>query len=268
MRRFPDCGENRDGWYPIRTWLGTKWIRLYESRMLNGSLLELDAEITTVFEVPLFDQPDTQTATGLKLSPQKLHATASLSYLPFHFSNTFSLQASSGIWYKVDTWMGAKWVLNPVILENVRGTPVSYLMKLTGKERVYPTPFAIPTQEEIIDPQVVQVTMEWNNRTGPATGNVWLKLELPQGERWVVPQNQIWPNYRELSESLTLPTEARSYAAARRERPVGASRARHLPGVRSLRGLGAYPHRREAGDGMGEPQTCIAGTAAGYREDG
>lgn len=203
-------GNDDPQWYLVETWLGSKWIKA-DNRMVSGYLQEADQEITTIFVAPLYDHPDPKSLTNLSVSPQKLIATASLPYSPLEFSDVSSFEGGSGGWYRIDTWLGEKWILKPALLEDIKEKPVSYNLKLTGQEHVYSYPFAVKRSEETINPQVVQVIAEWDNRTGPTQGDVWLKIELPQGKRWVVPQNPTLRDYLEVKESITLQTNSRYF---------------------------------------------------------
>lgn len=198
------------GWYQIDTWLGPKWVPA--DRLINGVLKTEDQIITSVTETALYDRPNRQAATGLRLSAQELKATGILPYGPLSFSNATSYNLSSGIWYRVETWLGEKWILNPPLLQNVKETPASYSMKLTAAETAYPDPFFVQEKGEALNPQVVQVIGEWDHRTGPGMGQIWYKIRLSQGERWIAPRNPVLKEYREVKETLALPTDTRYFS--------------------------------------------------------
>jgi hypothetical protein len=94
-------------WYLVETWLGDKWLKA-DTLMVNGTLQKADKEISTVYNAALYEHPDPKFITNLSISPQKLHSTASISYGPMHFDDTFGAAAGSGIWYRIDTWLGER----------------------------------------------------------------------------------------------------------------------------------------------------------------
>lgn len=111
--------------------------------------------------------------------------------LRLEFSDARSFEGGSGGWYRIQTWLGEKWLLKQALLEDIKEKPVSYNLKLTGQEHVYSYPFAVKPSEEKIEPQVVKVVAEWDNRTGPTQGDQWLKIELPQDNVWVNPKRAL-----------------------------------------------------------------------------
>ena len=194
-------------WYLVETWLGNKWIQSNEN-IINGKYYEDERYLTTQFEVSLFDKPDQQYPTSLKISPQKVKSNAYIDYSPLVFHNTISFSSSTGKWYQIKTWLGDKWIWNPAILENAKEVPISYDLKLTDEEIVYPTPFRVETLAERIDPQVVKVIAKWDARKGPHEV-IWYKLQLPQGIRWIAPKHLAIQDIRTTSETVTLLTETR-----------------------------------------------------------
>jgi hypothetical protein len=204
-----DFWDRAANWYLVKTWLGNKWIKAGEDNIFTGTYTKLNQTITTVFDVEVYDQPGT-TATSRSLKPQKLHAVAYIDYFPPSASSAVDLIMSDEDWYQIVTPEGKKWLKNPAFLENVRETPVSSTVKLTGTETAYPTPFAVDSEAESIEPQVVHIVGEWNVGAGPSA-YVWLKVRLPQGDRWFVPKHRMIADYLELKESVTLQTETRYF---------------------------------------------------------
>jgi hypothetical protein len=170
-------------WYLVKTWLGNKWIQANDS-VVRGSYIDERRELTTVFEVTLFDRPDFQYQTNLKISPQKLKSTAYIDYAPLTFSSATSLTYSSGRFYQIKTWLGDKWIYDPAVLENVKEEHSDLELNLMDGENVYPTPFRIDSAAERIGAQKVKAIAQWDDRRGPE-GYLWYKIQLPQGDRWV-----------------------------------------------------------------------------------
>ncbi|BFT72433.1 hypothetical protein [Paenibacillus sp. P36] len=195
-------------WYLVETWMGNKWIKAGDS-VVNGKYSEEQREITTIFEIPLYDRPGY--FNGSKITPQKLHTTGNIAFSPTGGVNATSFIAQgNGQWYMIDTWLGEKWILNPDILENVKEEPLSYDMKLTGEETVYPVPFIVVKSGERITPQVVLVLAKWDDRRGP-WGSLWYKIRLQQGIRWVALEHDVLPSLRVTNELVELPTETRYF---------------------------------------------------------
>lgn len=206
--------EEDISWFKIKTWLGDKWVEADIAGLLGGSLDKKVKTLTTVFSVPLYDRPDTRYPTNKSVAPQKLQVTKAFHYTNWSFTNASSfIMGGTGSWYQIDTWLGKKWIKDPDALENVIPTPVSYTIKLTGQETSYPNPFVIEASGEEVEPQAVQVSAEWIAGSGP-NEVFWIRVTLPEGERWLSPKNPIIKDYRELDEVISLPTKTRYYSAS------------------------------------------------------
>ncbi|UUZ92039.1 hypothetical protein LJK87_42410 [Paenibacillus sp. P25] len=204
-----DDSSGKDQWFEIETWLGDQWIK-QDQRLINGGFKEEDRTATIVRETAVFDKPAKDALTDVRLAPQPLHVTGSLSYAPFQAVNATGANASSGIWYRIDTKLGTRWIPNPDFLEDVHANQVSYDLKLTGPEKLYPHPFVASSDVEEVQPQVVQVTGEWDHRNGP-WGSVWYRLQTGHGERWVAPVHPALREYREVNDAFLLKTATRYF---------------------------------------------------------
>jgi hypothetical protein len=196
-------------WYLVETWLGDKWIPAGDS-VIAGEYGDEQREWTVVFEAPLFDRPDDRYETDLKISPQKVKASAHIESPILQGSSAISFLSGPTHWYRIETWLGDKWLRNPALLENVKEEPADFDLKLTGEETAYPIPFRVDTSAESIGPQIVKAVAQWDDRKGP-WGSVWYKIRLPQGERWVAPAHRALPNIRVIDEQVNLPTETRYF---------------------------------------------------------
>jgi hypothetical protein len=205
-----DFWDREANWYLVKTWLGNKWIKAGEDNIYTGTYTKLDQTITTVFDVELYDHPGTK-PTSRTIKPGKHHAMAQFNYFPATAIDATDLSMTSEEhWYQIGTPEGKKWLKNPAFLENVRETPVSSTVKLTGTETAYPTPFAVESEGESIEPQIVHIVGEWKFGFGPWAYS-WLKVRLPQGDRWLFPKHRMIADYLELNESITLQTETRYF---------------------------------------------------------
>ncbi len=214
-----DTGTNRDfdweydiQWLKVETWIGDKWIRLDAETMTSGKYEAEDRTLTLIAAETLYDRPDGRLASDRTIEPQMIHVTAAFEFQPVHFTDAMSLIMMSGEkWYRADTADGPQWLRNPKAPELVQEKPFLGTVKLTGPETAYPYPFAIQDQAESAEPQVVQSLARWTAGIGPGEVH-WLKIRLPQGDRWIVPQHPVWTDYRVLNEKLELKTDAKTYS--------------------------------------------------------
>lgn len=196
-------------WYLVKTWIGDKWVKADYNAIYSGRYDKADRVATLAMETPLYDYPGTQ-ATALRIAPQKVRITAYFDYVPASFSSATSFLMSSERWYQIDTWIGKKWIREPSLLEDIKPEPVDYQIKLLEAEKIYLMPFYDEGKSETFDPQVIQVTGTWTTGWGPGE-TTWLRIELPQGERWVVLTHPALTDYRTMNETITLLTETRYF---------------------------------------------------------
>jgi hypothetical protein len=199
-------------WFLIQTTHGHKWIKADQPNQLTqlaGTYAITERTVTAVIPFDLHDSPGTL-PSSFGTQPQKLHVTATFNRYPVEFSDVMEFNGNVGMWYLIDTPRGKKWIVDPLLLENVKEHPVSYAMKLTASETAYPYPFVVKSTVDTLDPQVVQVTATWYDSYGP-WGTQWYKVQLPQGDRWIAPKNPTLKDYRELTESIILQTETRYF---------------------------------------------------------
>lgn len=111
----------------------------------------------------------------------------------------------------VQSPQGPVWLLNPAAPELVHPMPYSGLVKLTGKELAYPYPCFVEENAVAIEPQVVPAMAEWVSGIGP-NEIYWLKVRLSEGDRWISPSHPVWMDYKEMKETITLPTDAKFFS--------------------------------------------------------
>lgn len=198
-------------WLKVKTWLGDKWIKA-NNIIINGKFVKTDRQVTSVYKVQLYDKPDWNATSNNWVTPQKLRVTGQITYGPTSFDTAMSVLNSSGTWYRVSTWLGDKWILDPSLLEDVAETPITFTIKLTGEENTYPYPYIVESKAQKIDPQAVRVIATWENGFGPWS-MFWYKADFPDGPRWILPANPVIPDYSVVDEMVVLPTETRYFAS-------------------------------------------------------
>lgn len=238
-------GDDNPQWYQIETWLGRKWIKA-EGAAFTGTYRKEERKATSVSEAALYDRPGSA-PTAYRIAPQQLRITASFTYNTPSPVNATALLSSYQTWYEIETWMGRKWLREPSLLEDAVPEAVSYSMLLTGTETAYPSPFVVPSAAETLESQVVQVTGVWTDGYGPWQIE-WLRLQLPQGERWIVPVHPVLKDYRAMNETLTLLTETRYFT---QPGPSFADASDWLPpgDYEAFEASGDYVHIRTAAQG-------------------
>ncbi|NOV01189.1 hypothetical protein [Paenibacillus planticolens] len=105
-----------------------------------------------------------------------------------------------------ETEFGVKWVLEPFIWEDVKAADVSFNVFLSKTASVYPYPLAVKEQGETVDPGKFPVKAVWMKGGRPFENTTWLKVALPNNERWLLLGNDI-------SMQVTLHTETRKFSA-------------------------------------------------------
>ncbi|MDF2660185.1 MAG: hypothetical protein K0Q94_2976 [Paenibacillus sp.] len=192
-------------WIRVKTWLGAKWIR-DDASVLYGGYAEERKEVTLLNTVALYDGPDPARETGASIGPQQLHVTGTVAYSPKYADTARQFSAGSGMWYRVKTWLGDKWIKDPAILEHVPVWKKSYAMKLTGDETAYPVPYETEGKGEKVAAGVVQVVaFGWEGK-GPWSP-YWYQIEWKGGTRWITPKHEALKYYRTMDKALEIGTE-------------------------------------------------------------
>ncbi|WFA20054.1 hypothetical protein ERY13_23865 [Paenibacillus mucilaginosus] len=201
-------------WIPVKTAEGRKWIA-WDRGVMQGRLDPSERQGTLVHKVQLYDEPDAEQAAGEELGPQPVVITASIAYTPRDAHTASSMVAESGTWYRISTSLGAKWIPNPVIPEEVEQRPYIVPVKLSGTELSYPYPYAADgAGERIGQPWVQPVSVAvLPGEDGPSA---WYRYKgADGGERWVSPdpltqeeRNRFLLN----GAPVELPTGARAFA--------------------------------------------------------
>ena len=160
------------GWYKIETWLGEKWIcpsnALSHESNFKARKLQLN---DTIY---LYDEPFTNKKSLMALAPQIIEAID-----------------EAGNFYKINTWLGDKWIMRPSIEEIDKITDITDVKKtnekiiLTAKTKMYKTPFTASKVLGELAPQSVQAFEKleipfenWYHIKSDWVGEAWVKVDL------------------------------------------------------------------------------------------
>lgn len=200
---------NSPAWYKVKTWLGDKWLKAEEGAYYTGTIVKEERSVTILTRSELHDYPG-MPPNSYAISPQQVKSTATFHYGPVAPTNATSLLMSQEKWIQIDTWIGKKWIREPALLEDVSAESTAYKAKLLEPVTIYPVPYMDASGAETLQPQVVEVTGEWVAGFGPSE-TTWLRIELPQGERWMTLARHVLTNYRTMDETIKLQTETRYF---------------------------------------------------------
>lgn len=193
-------------WIRVQTWLGPRWIE-DNNDVRYGTFSEEQRQITLLNTVPLYDRPEGTSQNGAMIGAQTLHVTGVIAYNPKFTGTARSFLQNSGKMYRVQTWLGEKWIMNPVLLENMRQVAQDYDMKLTGNETAYSQPYETEGQGEPIPAGVVHVTaFGWEGL--PWTPQ-WYAIDWKGQTRWITLKQEALPYYRLMDSSITIKTDTR-----------------------------------------------------------
>jgi hypothetical protein len=202
----PKWDENEEiKWFLVETWLGDKWIQASD-KVATGGYRQLDRVITLVQDTELFDLQNDEIKTGLTIKPQKVKVVGNYNTFNYRVSNATSVGLSTLNWYQIETEFGIKWILEPFIWEDVKTADVSFDVILSKAASVYPYPLAVKEQEETVDPGKFPAKAVWMKNGRPFENTIWLKVDLPQSERWLLLDTDI-------SMQVTLDSETRKFSA-------------------------------------------------------
>lgn len=153
--------------------------------------MKRENKLTLLNTASLFNQPNIKSETNQKLAPQEIFSTANIHYGPKYVIDAISATGQVGTWYQIDTWLGPKWIIKPVLMEDVHAEPVDFQLKLTGSETAYSVPYDQEGNGEILEAGTVHAIAKWKYAPLPANVITWYKISLPQGDRWVKPTNEV-----------------------------------------------------------------------------
>lgn len=164
-------GAYLPNWYEIETWLGKKWIfttnAIPHEPNYKARKLQLN---DTIY---LYDEPFANKKSWMALAPQVVEAID-----------------VAGNFYKINTWLGEKWVMMPSIDEIDKITDITDVkktnenIKLTSNTKMYKSPFTISKFLGELAPQTVQTfekvdfTFEhWYHIKSDWVGEAWIKVD-------------------------------------------------------------------------------------------
>ncbi|WP_078429743.1 L,D-transpeptidase [Alkalihalobacterium alkalinitrilicum] len=164
-----------NGWYRVNTWLGSKWIK--PSNVIVGEIKSISQKITLTQNTYLHNQPFTNTRRSELLRPQTVQATGEWNG-----------------WYRINTWVGPKWIKpsNAIVGEIKQ---ISQIITLTQNTYLHNQPFDNTRRSDLLRPQTVQATGEWNG---------WYRINTWVGPKWIKPANAIVGEIKQISQSITL----------------------------------------------------------------
>ncbi|GGD28513.1 N-acetylmuramoyl-L-alanine amidase [Pontibacillus salipaludis] len=136
--------EEQDGWYKVNTWLGQRWVQAPAPDPVVIKKVQYDEKFA-IYDAPKGDQVATAAPTTVKVYEEK-----------------------NG-WYKIDTWLGMKWIQapapDPVVIKEVQ---------YKKKFGIYNAPNG--TQVSTAAPTTVKVYEEQNG---------WYKIDTWLGMKWI-----------------------------------------------------------------------------------
>ncbi|MUG69474.1 hypothetical protein [Paenibacillus validus] len=170
-------------WYLVNTWRGDKWIRLRDEDFAGQEQLAA-THIALLAETPLYDRPDSGGRTRITLSPQTVPALA-----------------IAGSFYKIDTWLGEKWIrITGDLLLDVRTEEES--LALTGVTPVFDRPDADSRVVAELTPQEVAA---YESAGG------WYHIPTWLGPKWVNPRIALPAKADDVSRTIGLTQETKLY---------------------------------------------------------
>lgn len=164
-------GQQGD-WYQINTWLGPKWIR-----PLNV-VVDVSKKVTLMENTPMYNNvKDTKSISTLGLQ-----------------TVTVKAQLKGTNWYKINSWLGDKWIYSDHLIEG-ETQKLSTTLTVFDNASLYNVPFSNTTKVSTIGPQKVQVVEKWNN---------WYKIKTWLGDKWIIPTYKVEGTIKSISSTLYL----------------------------------------------------------------
>ncbi|MDF2814225.1 MAG: hypothetical protein K0Q81_425 [Paenibacillus sp.] len=204
--RDPATSPDQGNWIRVKTWLGAKWIQ-NNAGVYYGSYNQDVREVTLMNTASLYNTPDFMSPIGASLGPQKLQVTGAIGTTPKFSTTARQFIQGSGTWYRVQTWIGEKWLINPALLENIRILEQSYDMKLSRDENSYALPYQGEGQGERVPTGVVQVTaFGWE---GLPYKPQWYQIKWNGSSRWIAPLYEVTRYYYEINAPFEVTKEAK-----------------------------------------------------------
>jgi len=196
-------------WYRVGTWLGDKWIQSSSSEAY-GWLKEMNSTRTTLRAEYLEDYPNPSVTTWEKqISPQKVKVTGAIESC---FVNNMGVSTCHIDWYRINTWLGEKWLYFPKFKEDIKEQTVDFDLLLTDKEDLYTLPYEASGEQ--IPAGKVKVVAQWKIENEVTSRNqevIWYKIESQDGFKWLQPKNPTKTDTTKIDQIIDLPTVAKGY---------------------------------------------------------
>ncbi|WP_078429746.1 S8 family serine peptidase [Alkalihalobacterium alkalinitrilicum] len=167
--------EEVNDWYRINTWIGPKWIK--PNNPLLGEPTSTSARITITENTYLHNHPWSSARRSEFLRPQTVTAIEEW-----------------GEWYRINTWIGPKWIKpnNPLLGQP---TPISTRITITENTYLHNHPWNSAKRNEFLRPQTVTAFEEWNG---------WYRINTWLGPMWIQPNRPLIGEPNPISLKLTL----------------------------------------------------------------
>lgn len=147
-------------WFEINTWIGKKWINLFDGTNEVISYVNESGVLRTNTRTFIHSEPFSEYKTPATLAAQTVYVTA-----------------KDGNWYKVKTWLGEKWLNIPTTESTyIPVTDVNMSLTVENREYLHEQPFEDTVSTASISPQTVQVVGKNGN---------WYKIKTWLGNRWI-----------------------------------------------------------------------------------
>lgn len=145
---------HKDGeWIQIQTWLGLKWVK--PSLYMEGVPVTVNQELTIHSRTDLYNYPLEGQSKITSIAPQTVHSRQKL-----------------GEWYKIQTWLGEKWI---------KPTDYDLVVKnliLSNSTELYDKNFITYKNGAKIAPQSVKVLGSFGE---------WKYIQTWLGPKWIIP---------------------------------------------------------------------------------
>ncbi|WP_078429742.1 N-acetylmuramoyl-L-alanine amidase [Alkalihalobacterium alkalinitrilicum] len=162
-------------WFRINTWLGPKWIN--PRNAVPSEITATSKQLTLTRTTSLYNQTMSNTKISSSVNPQTVRVTGQW-----------------GNWYRINTWLGSKWI-QPVDPRPANVETVSERLTLTEVTRLYDQPFSNKRISSSVNPQTVTVTGKWGE---------WYRINTWLGAKWIKPTNAVPYNIEEINRSSVL----------------------------------------------------------------
>ena len=152
-------------------------------KLWNKKTTPINQELTVLEKTTLYNQPLTKTNTS-SISPQ-----------------TVSAFQQQGEWYRINTWLGPKWIKDTNVIEG-KTSKIDEPLTIVATTHLYDHPLENRKRNERVSPQRVQAFEEWNG---------WYRIHTWVGPKWVNSNDAILFQPKEINETITILTTTHLY---------------------------------------------------------